>query len=165
MGFIFDLEKNKEKIQEFKDFIRENKDKQGVLMPVLQEAQGKFGYLPKEVLEIISKDLNIPLSEIYGVVTFYSQFSLIPKGEFKIGVCLGTACYVKGSQELLNKVMGELGIESGQTTPDMKFSLTATRCIGACGLAPVLSINDDVYGRLKPEDVKGILDKYRNMEV
>ncbi|WP_313756879.1 NAD(P)H-dependent oxidoreductase subunit E [Tissierella sp.] len=161
MEFKFDMEKNKEKIEEFKVFIKENEDKQGALMPVLQKAQGLFGYLPVEVLEIISKGLDIPLSEIYGVVTFYSQFSLIPKGEYRIGVCLGTACYVKGSQELLNKVMEELGIESGQTTPDMKFSLTATRCIGACGLAPVLSINDDVYGRLKPEDVKGILDKYR----
>ncbi len=161
MEFKFDMEKNKEKIEDFKVFIKENEDKQGVLMPVLQKAQGLFGYLPVEVLEIISKGLDIPLSEIYGVVTFYSQFSLIPKGEYRIGVCLGTACYVKGSHELLNKVMEELGIESGQTTPDMKFSLTATRCIGACGLAPVLSVNDDVYGRLKPEDVKGILDKYR----
>ncbi|CAK7039859.1 NADH-quinone oxidoreductase subunit NuoE [Tissierella carlieri] len=161
MEFKFDLEKNKDKLDEFKIFIKDNKEKQGALMPVLQEAQAKFGYLPVEVLEMISKGLNVPLSEIYGVATFYSQFSLIPKGEFKIGICLGTACYVKGSQELLNKVMEELGIESGQTTPDMKFSLTATRCIGACGLAPVLSVNDDVYGRLKPEDVKGILDKYR----
>lgn len=161
MEFKFDLEKNKDKLDEFKIFIKDNKEKQGALMPVLQEAQAKFGYLPVEVLEMISKGLNVPLSEIYGVATFYSQFSLIPKGEFKIGICLGTACYVKGSQELLNKVMEDLGIESGQTTPDMKFSLTATRCIGACGLAPVLSVNDDVYGRLKPEDVKGILDKYR----
>lgn len=161
MEFKFDMEKNKEKIEDFKVFIKENEDKQGALMPVLQKAQGLFGYLPVEVLEIISKGLDIPLSEIYGVVTFYSQFSLIPKGEYRIGVCLGTACYVKGSHDLLNKVMEELGIESGQTTPDMKFSLTATRCIGACGLAPVLSVNDDVYGRLKPEDVKGILDKYR----
>lgn len=161
MDFKFDLEKNKEKLDEFKRFIRENEDKQGALMPVLQKAQGVFGYLPVEVLEMICKGLDIPLSEIYGVVTFYSQFSLIPKGDFKVGVCLGTACYVKGSQDLLNKVVEELGVDSGKTTTDMKFSLTATRCIGACGLAPVLSVNDDVYGRLKPEDVKGILDKYR----
>lgn len=161
MDFKFDLEKNKEKIEEFKVFIKENKDKPGALMPVLQEAQNKFGYLPVEILEMISKGINIPLSEIYGVATFYSQFSLIPKGEYKVGVCLGTACYVRGAHDVLNKVIEELGIESGQTTPDMKFSLTATRCIGACGLAPVISINDDVYGRLKPEDIKGILDKYR----
>lgn len=161
MEFKFDVEKNRDKLDEFKIFIKENKEKQGALMPVLQEAQGKFGYLPVEVLEIISKGLNVPLSEIYGVVTFYSQFSLVPKGEYQIGVCLGTACYVKGAQDLLDKVIEELGIESGKTTPDMKFSLTATRCIGACGLAPVLSVNDNVYGRLKPEDVKGILEKYR----
>lgn len=161
MEFTFDLEKNKEKINEFKIFIKESKNKQGALMPVLQKAQGDFGYLPVEVLEMTSKGLDIPLAEVYGVATFYSQFSLIPKGDFKIGVCLGTACYVRGAQDLLDKVVEELGIESGKTTPDMKFSLTATRCIGACGLAPVISVNDDVYGRLKPEDVKGILDKYR----
>lgn len=161
MEFKFDLEKNKEKIDEFKIFIDRNKEKQGALMPVLQKAQDLFGYLPVEVLEMISKGLAVPLAEVYGVVTFYSQFSLIPKGEFKVGVCLGTACYVRGAQDILNKVVEELGIESGKTTPDMKFSLTATRCIGACGLAPVISVNDDVYGRLKPEDIKGIFDKYR----
>lgn len=161
MEFKFDLEKNKEKIHEFKMFIKENKEKEGALMPVLQNAQGKFGYLPVEVLEMISKGLGIPLAEVYGVVTFYSQFSLIPKGEFQVGVCLGTACYVRGAQDILNEVVKELGIESGKTTSDMKFSLTATRCIGACGLAPVISVNDDVYGRLKPEDVKDIFDKYR----
>ena len=161
MEFKFDLEENKDKIDEFKVFIQENKEKEGALMPVLQKAQDKFGYLPVEVLEMISRGLGIPLAEVYGVVTFYSQFSLVPKGEFQVGVCLGTACYVRGAQDLLNEVVKELGIESGKTSPDMKFSLTATRCIGACGLAPVLSVNDDVYGRLTPEDVKGIFDKYR----
>lgn len=161
MEFKFDLEKNKEKIDEFKVFIEENKEKEGALMPVLQKAQGQFGYLPVEILEIISRGLGIPLAEVYGVVTFYSQFSLVPKGEFEVGVCLGTACYVRGAQDLLNEVVKELGIESGKTSPDMKFSLTATRCIGACGLAPVLSVNGNVYGRLKAEDVKGILAKYR----
>lgn len=161
MEFKFDLEENKDKIDEFKVFIEENKEKEGALMPVLQKAQGKFGYLPVEILEMISKGLGIPLAEVYGVVTFYSQFSLVPKGEFQVGVCLGTACYVRGAQDLLNEVVKELEIKSGETSPDMKFSLTATRCIGACGLAPVLSVNDDVYGRLTPEDVKGIFDKYR----
>lgn len=161
MEFKFDLEKNKDKIDEFKIFIKQNNEKKGALMPVLQKAQGIFGYLPVEILEIISKGLGIPMAEVYGVVTFYSQFSLVPKGDFKVGVCLGTACYVRGAQDLLDKVVEELGIEPGKTTTDMKFSLTATRCIGACGLAPVLSVNDDVYGRLKAEDVKGILDKYR----
>ena len=130
-------------------------------MAVLHEAQDKFGYLPKEIQELISKELRIPLSEIYGVATFYSQFSLVPKGEYKIGVCLGTACYVKGAQDILDKVEEELGITVGQTTPDRKFSLSATRCLGACGLAPVLVVNEDVYGRLKAEDVEEILNKYR----
>lgn len=161
MEFKFDMEKNEEKLKDFRIFIRENQHKKGALMPVLQRAQVLFGYLPEEVLESISKELDIPLSEIYGVATFYSQFSLIPKGKYKIGVCLGTACYVKGSQKILDKVMEELGIGVGETTPDMKFSITGSRCIGACGLAPVLSINDEVYGRVKPEDVKDILDKYR----
>ena len=161
MEFTFDLEKNKGKITDFQNFIQENKNKQGVLVPVLQKAQEEFDYLPVEILKIVSKDLNIPLAEIYGVATFYSQFSLVPKGEFKIGVCLGTACYVKGAQDLLDKVAEELEIEVGKTTPDMKFSIAATRCIGECGLAPVISVNDDVYGKLKPGDIKEILDKYR----
>lgn len=161
MEFKFDLGENKDKINEFKIFIKQNNEKKGALMPVLQKAQGIFGYLPVEILEMISKGLGIPMAEVYGVVTFYSQFSLVPKGDFKVGVCLGTACYVRGAQDLLDSVVEELGIDPGKTTTDMKFSLTATRCIGACGLAPVLSVNDDVYGRLKAEDVKGILDKYR----
>lgn len=161
MEFKFDLEKNKEKIEEFKKFIKENKDKQGALMPVLQEAQGKFGYLPVEILEMISKGLNIPLSEIYGVATFYSQFTFIPKGENNISVCLGTACYVKGAEKILAEIENVLGIKCGGTTPDLKFSITPTRCIGACGLAPVININDEIHGRLKVEDIKGIIEKYR----
>lgn len=161
MEFEFDLEANKEKLNEFKIFIRENKEKKGVLMSILQEAQEKFGYLPKEVLQIISKDTKIPLAEIYGVATFYSQFSLVPKGEYQVGVCLGTACYVRGAQAILDEVSKELGIGVEETTTDMKFSITATRCIGACGLAPVITVNDHVYGRLKPEDVKGIMEEYK----
>lgn len=161
MEFTFDWEENEEKVKDFKIFMRENKGKKGALMAVLHEAQDQFGYLPKEIQELISKELRIPLSEIYGVATFYSQFSLVPKGEYKIGVCLGTACYVKGAQEILDKVEEELGITVGQTTPDRKFSISATRCLGACGLAPVLVVNEDVYGRLKAEDVEEILNKYR----
>jgi len=161
MEFQFDLEANKEKIKNFKIFIEKNKGKQGALMAVLHKAQDQFGYLPKEILNVISEELKIPLSEIYGVVTFYSRFSLIPKGENQISVCLGTACYVKGAQKILDKVEEELGITVGGTTPDRKFSISDTRCLGACGLAPVLVVNEDVYGRLKPEDVKEILDKYR----
>lgn len=161
MEFKFDLEENAEKIKDFKIFIEENKDKQGALMPVLQEAQGKFGYLPVEILEIVSKGLNVPLSEIYGVATFYSQFTFIPKGENDISVCLGTACYVKGAEKIMEELENVLGIKSGGTTPDLKFSITPTRCVGACGLAPVINVNEDTYGQLKPEDIKEIIEKYR----
>lgn len=161
LGFKFDWEGNKDKIEQLKDFMKQNKDKQGALMPVLHKAQEIIGYLPIEIQNMISEELNVPLSEVYGVATFYSQFSLVPKGEYKIGVCLGTACYVKGSQAILDKVKEELGIEVGQTTPDRKFSLQATRCLGACGLAPVMVINEDVYGKLTPDDVHGILKKYK----
>ncbi len=140
--------------------IEELKSDKGALMPILQKAQEIYGYLPIEVQTIISNTLDIPLEKIYGVVTFYSQFSLFPKGKFKISVCLGTACYVKGSGDLYNKLMEKLGIGSGECTPDGKFSLEACRCIGACGLAPVLTINDDVYGRLSVDDLDGILAKY-----
>jgi NADH:ubiquinone oxidoreductase subunit E len=161
MEFKFDLEENKEKIVDFKVFIKENKDKQGALMPVLQEAQGKFGYLPFEILEIVSNDLKVPLSEIYGVATFYSQFSFIPKGKNNISVCLGTACYVKGAEQVLEEIENNLGIKCGGTTPDLNFSITPTRCIGACGLAPVININDDTYGKLKVDDIKELIEKYK----
>ncbi len=161
MEFIFDLEENKEKIKDFKLFINENREKQGALMPVLQEAQGKFGYLPIEILKIISNELSIPLAEIYGVTTFYSQFTFIPKGKNDISVCLGTACYVKGAEKIMAELEKVLDIKSGGTTTDLKFSITPTRCIGACGLAPVINVNEDTYGQLKPEDIKGIIEKYR----
>lgn len=161
MEFTFDLEENAEKINNFKIFINEHKDDSGALMPVLQEAQGKFGYLPQEILRMISKDLDIPLAEVYGVVTFYSQFSLVPKGEFDVSICMGTACYVRGAQDIVDAVVKELGIGVDQTTPDMKFSISETRCLGACGLAPVLVVNDDVYGRLSAKDVKAVIEKYR----
>lgn len=140
--------------------ISEHKDSKGALMPVLQEAQEIYGYLPFEVQKIISDEMDIPLEKIYGVVTFYAQFSLYPKGEYNISVCLGTACYVKGSGDIYDKLREKLGIEGGECTPDGKFSLDACRCIGACGLAPVLTVNDDVYGRLTVDDVDGILAKY-----
>ena len=140
--------------------IEKYKDTNGALIPVLHEAQEIYGYLPIEVQKMISEKLSVPLAEIYGVVTFYAQFSLNPKGEYKIGVCLGTACYVKGSGDILNKIKEKLHIEVGECSPDGKFSLDATRCIGACGLATVMTINDDVYGRLSVDDVEGILEKY-----
>lgn len=160
MEFIFDLQANKEKIDNFLIFINKNRKKQGSLMPVLQEAQEKFGYLPTEILEMISKELSIPISEIYGVVTFYSQFTFIPKGENDISVCLGTACYVNGAEKIMAEIEKLLNIKSGETTSDLKFSITPTRCVGACGLAPVININEDTYGHLKAENIKEILEKY-----
>lgn len=150
----------KEQEAELRKVIEAHKDDKGALMPVLQQAQEIYGYLPIEVQTIISNEMDIPLEKIYGVVTFYSQFSLNPKGKYKISVCLGTACYVKGSGDIYNKLMEKLGIEGGECTPDGKFSLDACRCIGACGLAPVLTVNDDVYGRLTVDDVDKILSKY-----
>ncbi len=133
----------------------------GALMPVLQKAQDIYGYLPLEVQRMIALKMGISMEEVYGVSTFYSQFVLNPKGEVAIAVCLGTACYVKGSGEILEKITEILGLPSGSTTPDGKYSLEATRCIGACGLAPVLTINNEVYGRLVPSDMEGILAKYK----
>jgi NADP-reducing hydrogenase subunit HndA len=133
----------------------------GALMPVLQEAQGIYGYLPVEVQKIIALRMGISLEEVYGVSTFYSQFVLNPKGDISIAVCLGTACYVKGSGDILNKITQILGLPSGSTTPDGKYSLEATRCIGACGLAPVLTVNNEVYGKIGVSDVEGILAKYK----
>ncbi|MBC7765661.1 MAG: NAD(P)H-dependent oxidoreductase subunit E [Hyphomonadaceae bacterium] len=140
--------------------IDSNRTTQGALIPVLHEAQEIFGYLPESVQKVISDELNIPMAEIYGVITFYTQFSLVPKGEYKVGVCLGTACYVKGAGDILDRVKSKLGIDVGQCSADGKFSIDATRCIGACGLAPVMTVNDDVYGRLVLAEVDGILAKY-----
>ena len=143
-----------------RSMIREHKGQAGSLMPILQKAQEIYGYLPIEVQSIISEETGIPMEKVYGVSTFYAQFSLYPKGKYRISVCLGTACYVKGSGDVINKLKEMLGIEEGQCTPDGKFSLDACRCIGACGLAPVMTVNDDVYGKLTNDQLKGILDKY-----
>lgn len=140
--------------------IDELKGTKGFLMPVMQKAQDIYGYLPFEVQKIISDETGVPLEKIYGVATFYSMFNLYPKGTNQISVCLGTACYVKGSGDVYTKLQERLGIEGGQCTSDGKFSLDACRCIGACGLAPVMMINGDVYGRLTPDDIEGILAKY-----
>ncbi len=142
------------------EVINSLKDDKGCLMPILQQAQDIYGYLPVEVQTIIARETGIPLEKIYGVVTFYAQFSLMPKGKYKISVCLGTACYVKGSGDIYNKLMELLGIDGGECTPDGKFSLEACRCIGACGLAPVMTINEDVYGKLTVDELAGILEKY-----
>ena len=142
--------------------IAQYKGQEGALIPVLHKAQEIYGYLPIEVQTMIADGLNVPLAEVYGVVTFYTQFSLNPKGEYKIGVCLGTACYVKGSGDILEKIKEILKLEVDGCTPDGKFSLEATRCIGACGLAPVFTVNEDVYGRITADDVAGILAKYQD---
>lgn len=141
--------------------IAEHKGEEGALMPVLQKAQDIYGYLPVEVQNMIADGLDIPVSEVFGVATFYSQFLLNPKGQYPVAICLGTACYVKGSGKLMEEAERLLGIENGGLTPDFKFSLEATRCIGACGLAPVLTIGEDVYGRLTPDMLKDILAKYQ----
>lgn len=150
----------KEQECSLREVINKYKNQQGALMPILQKAQDIYGYLPIEVQKIISTELDIPLEEIYGVTTFYSLFSLNPKGKYKISVCLGTACYVKGSGDILEAISKKLGIKSGECTPDGKFSLEACRCIGACGLAPVMTVNDDVHGRLTVDDVDKILNQY-----
>ena len=142
--------------------IAEHKTQAGALMPVLQKAQDIYGYLPVEVQKHIAAELDIPYSEVFGVVTFYSQFQLNPKGAHPVEVCLGTACYVKGSGIIMEKLEEMLGIKSGAITSDLRFSLDATRCIGACGLAPVMTIGEDVYGRLEPSMLKDILAKYQD---
>ena len=139
------------------DELREDK---GCLMPIMQKAQEIYGYLPYEVQKMISDELDVPMEKIYGVATFYSQFNLYPKGQYKISVCLGTACYVKGADKVLERITEKLGIQPEECTEDGAFSLTACRCIGACGLAPVMTVNDEVYGRLVPEDVDSILAQY-----
>lgn len=140
--------------------INEYKDVPGALMPIMQKAQDIYGYLPIEVQTMISDETGIPMEKIYGVATFYAQFTLEPKGQYRISVCLGTACYVKGAQEVYDKLKELLGVGDGGCTPDGKFSLDSCRCIGACGLAPVMMINDDVYGRLTPDMLPDILAKY-----
>ena len=149
-----------EQSAKLQEVIAKYKGTQGALIPVLHEAQAIYGYLPYEVQEKISEGLGVTMAEIYGVVTFYTQFSIYPKGEYNIAVCLGTACYVKGSGDIIDKIKERLGIDVGKCTEDGKFSLDATRCIGACGLAPVLTVNDDVYGRITVDDVDDILNKY-----
>lgn len=136
----------------------------GALIPVLHEAQDIFGYLPPEVMKKIANGLEIPEAKVYGVATFYSQFSLNQKGKYRVNVCLGTACYVKGAAEILDKLKERLMIEVGECTEDGLFSLDSCRCIGACSLAPVMTVNDEVYGRLTVDDIDGIISKYEALE-
>ncbi|MBQ9692848.1 MAG: NADH-quinone oxidoreductase subunit NuoE [Clostridia bacterium] len=149
------------KTEELKAFIAEHKDMPGALMPIMQHAQESFGYLSLENQILIADSLGIPVTEVYGVATFYSQFSLVPKGDNIISVCQGTACYVKGGAQVLAKVEEILKITSNETTEDGLFTIQDTRCLGCCGLAPVMTINEDVYGKVTPDMIPGILDKYR----
>jgi len=152
---------NKEKFEQLNQVIEELKDQPGALMPILQHAQSIFGCVSLDVQKHIADALGITLSEVYGVATFYSQFKLKPSGKYIVSVCLGTACYVKGSQKVLEKLSEELKIPVGDTTDDGLFTLSATRCLGACGLAPVMTVNDEVYGRLTPDQIPAIIAKYR----
>jgi len=155
------MSEHKEKFVELQKAIDEHKGQKGALMPVLQAAQGIFGCVPMDVQEYIADALGTTLSDVYGVATFYSQFSLQPKGQYVVGVCMGTACYVRGAQKVLDRVQKELGVDVGGTTADSKFTIQATRCLGACGLAPVMMVNDEVYGRLTENEIPGILEKYK----
>jgi NADH:ubiquinone oxidoreductase subunit E len=151
----------KEQEQKLKEAITLHKTRKSALMPVLQEAQSIYGYMPEEVQRMVAKEMNVSLSEIYGIITFYSQFYLAPKGEHLVSICLGTACYVKGAGKILEKFEKELGIKDGECTEDGKFSIDATRCVGACGLAPVISVGEDVYGKITEAMVPEILSKYK----
>ena len=150
-----------EQEQKLNAVIEANKHDKSRLMAVMQEAQEIYGYLPMEVQNMISEGMEVPLEKIFGVASFYAQFSLTPKGEYNISVCLGTACYVKGAQSVLDELSEELGIDVDECTEDGKFSLNACRCIGACGLGPVLTVNDEVYGKLTAKDVPEIVAKYK----
>ena len=140
--------------------IDESKHDKSLLMHVMQQAQAIYGYLPIEVQKIIADGMDVPIEKVYGVSTFYAQFALSPKGEYNISVCLGTACYVKGAQSLLDKITEILGVGAGECSDDGRFSIEACRCIGACGLAPVLTVNDEVYGKLTADDISSSLAKY-----
>ena len=156
-----DFHGTKEQEEKLLAVIEKHAGEKGAMMPILQEAQEIYGYLPYEVQEIIALKTGVSLEEIFGIVSFYAQFKLNPDGQFAIAVCLGTACYVKGSGDILDRITQEIGVASGETSADGYYSVDATRCIGACGLAPVLTINDEVYGRLVPNDMPGILAKYK----
>ena len=157
-----DFNGTKEQEKELREKLAEIKKIDGNLMPALQTAQGIYGYLPIEVQKIVAEELGVSLEEVFGVSTFYSQFKLNPNGKYAVAVCLGTACYVKGAGDLLSRLERELNLSAGGTSHDGMYSLEATRCIGCCGLAPVLTVNEDVYGKLVPDDIPGILAKYQD---
>ena len=148
-------------VEQIQRIVADNRGQSGALIRVLQQVQGLLGYLPPPVLELISREMKMPLSEVYGIVTFYSFFSMVPKGKYVIQVCLGTSCYVKGGQKIIDTLNKDLGLESEGITADGKFSLETVRCIGCCGLSPVLAINEDIHRKVKPRQLKDILSSYR----
>ena len=150
-------ERIKKEVDEILNELTQDKDN---LITILNEVQIKYGYIPKAAQIEIADYLNLALAEVYGVITFYSRFTLVPKGKYNVSICLGTACFVKGSREILERAKAKLGIEEGQTTKDGKFSLDTTRCVGACGLAPVFTINDEVYGKATVKKLDEVLDMY-----
>ena len=149
------------KINFIKEVCKSYDNKPGEVINVLHKVQGEFGYLPAEVQELVAKELNIPVSRVYGIVSFYSFFTMTPKGQYPISVCLGTACYVRGAEKVLDELKRQLGIGVGEVTPDGKFSLNCLRCVGACGLAPVIEVGEKVYGRMTPDRVKDVLAEYK----
>ncbi len=156
------IELRPEQVEKIKEIARSFGNKPGELINVLHQCQGEFGYLPAEVQEVIATELKVAVAKVYGVVTFYSFFSMIPKGRYPISVCTGTACYVRGAEKVLAEFKKQLKIEVGETSADGKFSLSCLRCVGACGLAPVVMVGEKTYGRLSPDSVKGILKEYAN---
>jgi len=153
--------KLKEKdIQQIKDIAQSFGNKPGELINVLHKVQGAFGYLPAEVQEVVAREVNVSVAKVYGVVTFYSFFTMIPKGKYPVSICTGTACYVRGAEKVLDEFKKELGIKVGESTPDGKFSLTCLRCVGACGLAPVVLVGEKTFGRVSPDGVKDILKEF-----
>jgi NADH-quinone oxidoreductase subunit E/NADP-reducing hydrogenase subunit HndA len=158
------LELKEAQIEKLKEICREFDNAPGELINVLHKAQSTFGYLPAEVQEVIAQELKVPLAKVYGVVTFYSFFSMIPKGRYPISICTGTACYVRGAEKVLDEFKKALEIKVGETTGDGKFSLNCLRCVGACGLAPVVLIGEKTYGRVAPEEVKAIIKEYEELE-
>lgn len=150
-----------EKFKELEEFIDSMPTTKGELIRVLHKAQDIFGYLPEEVQKFVGKKMNVSTAKVFGVVSFYSYFTMTPKGEHDVAICMGTACYVRGADKVLEELKKELGIEVGETTEDGKFSITSLRCVGACGLAPVVMVGEKVYGRVTPEMVKEILAEYK----
>ena len=150
--------------KELENYILTLEDKKSSLIIILHKAQEIFGYIPEEVQEFIAEKIEVPVSKVYGVVSFYNFFSMEPKGKYPISVCTGTACYVRGAEKILEALQKELGLKVGGVTEDGLFSLDSLRCVGACGLAPVMLVGKDVHGKVKPEDVKKIIENYKNLE-